>query len=111
MGEAGGGKGAEWLSGPHVSYVCTACTTLYYAHRSRLKIYMYELPWTVSFPYDYGDAAFGRDNMCVLSLSKSTCVFMSCACATRVTAALRATWRCHNLTEKNEKIRRCPRLS
>ncbi|KAG2494879.1 hypothetical protein HYH03_007118 [Edaphochlamys debaryana] len=30
---------------------------------SKLKIYMYELPWTVAFPYDYNDGQFGRDPM------------------------------------------------
>ncbi|EFJ41257.1 acetylglucosaminyltransferase [Volvox carteri f. nagariensis] len=31
--------------------------------RSKLKIYMYDLPWEVAFPYEYNDGHFGRDKM------------------------------------------------
>ncbi|GFR40869.1 hypothetical protein Agub_g1520 [Astrephomene gubernaculifera] len=30
---------------------------------SRLKIYMYDLPWHVAFPYEYNDGHFSRDPM------------------------------------------------
>lgn len=33
------------------------------ASRVQLKIYMYELPWTVAFPFEFDDGVFGRDPM------------------------------------------------
>ncbi|GLC68059.1 hypothetical protein PLESTF_000640400 [Pleodorina starrii] len=30
---------------------------------SKLKIYMYDLPWDIAFPYEYNDGHFGRDPM------------------------------------------------
>ncbi|GIL47983.1 hypothetical protein Vafri_4706 [Volvox africanus] len=31
--------------------------------RTKLKIYMYDLPWDIAFPYEYNDGHFGRDAM------------------------------------------------